>query len=69
CHLTDKTLTLTFSKPSRERLLHIEDVGGSGGIVLDMPEIQFADIAGQCDPFCYNQLFQLFLHVILDHVL
>lgn len=46
CHLTDKTLTLTFSKPSRERLLHIEDVGENGGIVLDMPEIRFSDIAG-----------------------
>ncbi|WP_300478831.1 AAA family ATPase [Shewanella sp.] len=46
CSICDNQLTLTFSTPSRELLMHVDDMGESGGIVLDMPNIRFNDVAG-----------------------
>ncbi|MBW8189726.1 AAA family ATPase [Neiella marina] len=46
CSLAEDILTVNFSHASRKLLLSTEDVGESGGIVLDMPTIQFSDIAG-----------------------
>lgn len=39
-------LQLQFDVPARDMLLRVEDVETSGGIVVDIPSITFADIAG-----------------------
>ncbi|HAW91927.1 MULTISPECIES: AAA family ATPase [unclassified Arsukibacterium] len=39
-------LQLQFHVPARDMLLRVEDIEASGGIVVDIPNINFADIAG-----------------------
>ncbi|MDV7103855.1 AAA family ATPase [Vibrio sp. TH_r3] len=46
CKLSDSTLNLQLSSPSLDVLIRAEDVEVSGGIVVDLPTISFADIAG-----------------------
>lgn len=46
CSAINTVLTITYSKPGSELLVHTDDIDESGGIVLDMPNIGFDDIAG-----------------------
>ncbi|MEG3765881.1 AAA family ATPase [Alteromonas sp. 14N.309.X.WAT.G.H12] len=46
CHESHDLLTVTFLNPKSERLVHANDVSESGGIVLDIPQLGFDDIAG-----------------------
>ncbi|MDM7862227.1 AAA family ATPase [Alteromonas sp. ASW11-36] len=46
CSFHQDVLTLTLSTPLTERLVSVEDIGGAGGIILEIPSIGFADIAG-----------------------
>lgn len=46
CTRKDKTIDLQFSKPNREMIIHAEDVEPNGGIVIELPNFKFADIAG-----------------------
>ncbi|MBU3023788.1 AAA family ATPase [Aestuariibacter sp. A3R04] len=46
CRIDDGTLTVTFSNPESRLLINSDDAGCSGGIVLDMPNTGFDDIAG-----------------------
>ncbi|MAD75670.1 MAG: hypothetical protein CML20_12935 [Rheinheimera sp.] len=46
CKQVGSTLQLQLDAPIRDMLLRVEDVEGSGGVVLDIPNITFADIAG-----------------------
>ncbi|MBU2978565.1 AAA family ATPase [Alteromonas sp. C1M14] len=46
CHQSNDLLTVSFVEPKSELLVHVNDVNESGGIVLDMPQLGFDDIAG-----------------------
>ena len=46
CRANGQVLTLTYSNPKQDLLLHVEDVEADGGVILDIPDVGFDDIAG-----------------------